>query len=137
MQDGETDYDQPGYRENAQFSDEELEDMANERSDVDSLLAASHEEANLRKEHEEQMARDMPYIEHEFALNTFIENCIKLGDAEALQQTADRCDSAIVECLKHIDDLKTAAEAARRARRIPDPVRKARNKRYLEGKGKP
>ena len=55
----ETDYDVPGFQEGPQYSNEELEDMENEKLDKQSA--------------DEAMGRDMPYIDYAFALTRFVE----------------------------------------------------------------
>ena len=112
----ETDYDVPGFREGPQYSDEELEDMENEKLD--------------RQNMDEAMDRDMPYIDYAFALTRFVE----VASIEELREARAAIDEAIVKWLFKADNMEDAAKAARaqtkqvmREFKIPDPTRKPRD----------
>lgn len=114
----ETDCDVPGYREEPQYSDEELEVMANEELD--------------KRNMEETMARDMPYVDYAFALTRFVE----VATIEELRAARAAIDEAIVKWLFKAETMEDAAKAARaqtkrvmREFKIPDPTRKPRDDR--------
>lgn len=98
---GETDYDQPGYRENAQYSDQELEDMENEKRDKDNLFA--------------QMDQDMPYVNYEFALPEFL----KVAGIDDLVKARDAIDKAIQAFfLKTFDNEEAIKRAREHTKRV-------------------
>lgn len=113
-----TDCDVPGFREEPKYSDQELEDMENEKLDRASQDAA--------------MERDMPYVDYEFAFNKFVE----VADIKELEAARQSIDEAIVAFLMKTHDTEAAAIAARahtkqvmKRFKIPDPTRKPRDDR--------
>jgi hypothetical protein len=116
MPDGETPEDMPGFRENSQYSDEELEDMANEELDRESLADA--------------MERDAPYVDYAFALPKFL----AVASVTELREARRAIDAAIVSGLLKANTLEDAAaelraetKEAMREFKIPDPTRKPRD----------
>lgn len=122
----ETDYDVPGYQENAQYTDQELWDMEEERLRLAELEAQEAHRAEMDRE----LARDLPYMDYGIALQHFLE----VAELAQLRAARAQIDTAILAYLVKARDMAEAAVELRaetktvmREFKIPDPERKPRD----------